>query len=200
MKYQKIFWLEDTPHMLGEILRICAGCGVDKDSLFARTTFAPDYQSGAEIVRAKEFDLYILDGDFPEATSKEWKSRYWDLVQQVSSETTYLKFEDKYGDGYIGRSTNNFSRFFSEFLQTKAGKTIVYSVSTIAPKVAFYYGLSFYSKALEKDMIKSMVTENIDNERFFARYVTAHITPKSLDFLDQWEYGSRFDLVERYLL
>lgn len=199
MKYNNIFWLEDSPNILGNILQICARHEITRDSLFARTTFAPDYHSAAEIVRVREFDLYILDGDFPEATNTGWKSQYWDFMRQVSSETTYLRWEDKYGEGNIGRSTNNFARFFTEFL-TKKRKTVVYSTSTIAPKVAFHYALPFYSKALDKEGIKTMITEKIDDDQFLARYIPAHIIPKSLDFLKEWEYGSRFDFVERYLI
>ncbi|MDO8510941.1 MAG: hypothetical protein Q7S55_02135, partial [Nanoarchaeota archaeon] len=108
MRYQKIFWLEDTPDILGDVLRICAGHNVDRASLFSRTSFAPDYQTGANMVQNRDFDLHILDGDFPEATSTEWKKHYWNFMQQISLDSKYLDFKDKYGDGYIGRSTNNF--------------------------------------------------------------------------------------------
>ncbi len=120
-------------------------------------------------------------------------------MHQVSQETTYFKWENKYGEGSIGRSTNNFASFFTKFL-TKKRKTVVYSISTIAPKVAFHYGLPFYSKALDKEGIKTMITEKIDDDQFLVRYIPAHIIPKSLDFLKEWEYGSRFNFVERYLI
>ena len=191
--------MEDTPDIFGDVLRICAGHGVDRASLFSRTTFAPDYESGAEIVKAEKFDLYILDADFPEATSKEWKKYYWDFMQQISLATKHLQFKDKYGDGYIGRSTNNFRYFFDEFLRNR-DKAIVYSVSTIAPTVAFHYGLPFYSKALDKDMITGLVEERMNDEGFLRRFLPSGFTPQKADFLDRWEHGSRFELVERYLL
>ncbi len=208
MKYENILWIEDSPDILGEVLRICSQQGVSKDSLFTRTVFAPDYHSGAELVRAQEFDLYVLDGDFPDKTSETWKSKYWDFMELVSTQTKFLEFvryfkernDDRWGEGYIGHSTNNFSRFFSEFLSEKSGKTVVYSVSTIAPTVAFHHGLPFYSKALDKELIEKVIAENIDYEPFLSLYIPSHITPKSIDFLNQWEYGSRFDFVERYLI
>lgn len=199
MKYQQIFWLEDSPDILGDVLRICTEHGIDKDSLFSRITFAPDYQAGADIVQDKDFDLYILDGDFPEATSEGWKKNYWNFMQQISINTQHLHFKDKYGDGYIGRSTNNFAPFFQQYLQDQ-NKTIVYSVSTIAPTVAFHYGLPFYSKALDRDMIKGLVEERMNDEGFLSRFIPAHITLKNRDYLERWECGSRFELVERYLI
>lgn len=198
MKYQKIFWLEDTPHILGEVLRICSGHNLDKDSLFSRITFAPDYQAGAEIVHKQDFDLYILDADFPDATREGWKEQFWQLMQQVSADTGYMYFKDRFGEGYIGHSTNNFAPFFDEFLSGRKEKTIVYSTSTIAPAVAFHYGLPFYSKAMEKDGIKENITKNVLNKRIL--HYLPHLPPKNLDFLEQWEYGSRFDLVKNYLL
>ena len=203
MSYQNIFWLEDTPDILGEILRICSGQGIDKDSLFSKTTFASDYEVGAQIAPNEEFDLYILDADFPQSTSEEWKKNYRDFLQQVSLETRYLDFKKKYGEGYIGKrgkSTNNFSLFFSEFLPEKSGKIVIYSVSTIAPTIAFHHGLPFYSKALNKDTIKEIVGSEMNNQRFFKRYFPSDFSPKKADFLDQWECGSRFELVERYLI
>ncbi|MEK6809312.1 MAG: hypothetical protein AABY40_01430 [Nanoarchaeota archaeon] len=206
MKYQKIFWLEDTPDILGDVLRICAEHGVDKDSLFSRITFAPDYESGAEIVKAQEFDLYLLDADFPETTDEGWKKRYWEFMQNISLKTEHGDFlqyfedknESRYGPGYIGPSNNNFSRFFDQFLRDQ-NKTAVYSISSIAPTVAFHYGLPFYSKALDKEDIEKVVARNIGDERFLSRFIPAHIVPKIQD-LEQWEYGSRFEFVERYLL
>lgn len=200
MKYERIFWLEDTPDILGDILCICARHQVDKDSLFPRITFAPDYETGAEIVHGENFDLYILDADFPEATSQEWKEYYWNFMSQVSKDTKHFHFKDKYGEGNFGRSANNFSCFFAEFLQRKPGKTIVYSISTMAPLVAFHLGLPFYSKALDKDMIKDNVTRNLNDEYILEKYVLPLVVPKNIDFLEQWECGSRYELVERYLL
>ncbi len=203
MKFNRIFWLEDSPDILGDVLDILDSHGFDKDSLFSRTVFAPDYQSGAEIVQKEDFELYILDADFPEATSEAWKKHYWNFMQQVSIDTRHLDFDryfkDRLGEGYIGRSTNNFGPFFDQYLRERTGKTIIYSISTIAPAVAFHYGLPFYSKALEKDEIKGCVKESIDKKQI-KKYIPPHLNPKTIDLLEEWECGSRFDLVQRYLL
>ncbi|MEK6863581.1 MAG: hypothetical protein AABW53_02690 [Nanoarchaeota archaeon] len=193
--------MEDSPDNLGEILRICAEHQVDKDSLFSRITFAPDYEAGADIIDGINFDLHILDGDFPNATGEQWKGTYRDYLRQVSADTRFFQFKpDRHENEPPGSDANNFSRFFVELLQMRPEKTIVYSLSTMAPAVAFHLGLPFYSKALCKDTIKDNVARNFNDEYILKKYILPLTTPKSIDFLEQWEYGSRFELVERYLL
>ena len=196
MKYDKIFWMEDMADWLGYTIKDCAHHGVDKDSLFSRITFACDYEQGAEIVNREDFDLYIIDGDFPNSTTIGEKEQFANDLASVNAET---ELNDLSGEIARNSLSCNFVKFYRKFLTEKSGDAIIYSGNLIAPQLAFHLDLPFYSKWADEKVTEWAIRKDGYGEHLM------WLLPKGVEMrpphlLNNWEHGSREDLIKRYLV
>ncbi len=67
MTYQHIFWLDDSPNFFDRMEAVAQQHALSFDlfSLLRRTTVVFDLEMAVEVVSREQFDLYILDADFP---------------------------------------------------------------------------------------------------------------------------------------
>lgn len=63
MQYKNIFWIEDDSEGVVKALKFESSKSLDES--LNRVTWAPDFITGEKIVKSQEFDLYVLDIDFP---------------------------------------------------------------------------------------------------------------------------------------
>ena len=200
MAIQRIFWLDDNFAFLGRFLHISKSYGLTKESLFAKVTFAYDQEMGESIIKNKDFDLYILDGDFPRITSEKYREKLNVFLNGITSENKHYAVCDelnKLSNETKGPFVNRFAEFYLNNLRDKTGKVIVHSLSSFAPHIAFHLGLPFYGKVIDADDIKIIVNKLIDDPSI--DYFIGSVYKKNVSFLEGWEIGSCEDLIKRYL-
>ena len=78
-KYNNIFWLDDRPDFLEFLFR---RTDLDREDLFSRVTWAYDFEDGAKKVNTT-FDLYVLDGDFPDTATDEERKTIEDCLNKI---------------------------------------------------------------------------------------------------------------------
>ncbi len=203
MQYQRIFWLDDNPNFLVEILKQCSEKGYDRDSLLSRITMSYDYETGERIIQGDLFDLYILDGDFPNLLSVERKAYVDDFIAKVTHQTKShdFKFLDGLSDGSVVAC--NFVNFYLNILRNREAKTIILSLSSRASLYAFNLSLPFYGKYLrgreeiKKEVMSREYWQHEDIKRRFSSDINVH---DLLREVETWECGNMDELVERYLL
>lgn len=174
--YEKLFWLDDSPTFLPSL-------GIDLVALLNRTTFAFDFNQAKNIVsRVTDFDLHILDGDFPNEIETDLRVALNDWLESIRRGN-----EPDVFTRYSGNiEYDNFIPFYEQLLQDR--KVIVHSASLVAAEYACKVHLPFYSKRSgynEKD-----VEHMVDS--------AWRTTGWKLD-PEGWEFGSTKDMVERYL-
>lgn len=182
MKYNNIFWLDDNPWFLSYKL---SHPNLDLKKLLQRVTFAYDFEDGERITKASEFDLYILDGDFP---NRLLDSRKEQLKEQISALTRGEKVEIKsyyQNDQVYG----NFMNFYRKQLTEKNDKTIVYSIADTAAAEAFSLDLPFYHKSIRTS---EQIIHQVN--------ISEHPFKIDKDKLKVWEHGITNELIERYLI
>jgi hypothetical protein len=185
----KIFWLEDNPNFLPFMEKLCPP--LDFQDLLSRTTFAPDFNTGRQIVTANTFDLYLLDGDFPTELTSERKAEVEEFLKKVrtsTARTTDLKFDD--GKNYSTNDTwNNFIPFYQKCLSPDK-KVVIYSSSLDAAVHALRLNLPFYPKSDRPDTVLKYIRST----------APLHMDVVSSRKLDQWEIGTTPELINEYLL
>ena len=200
-KYNKIFWLDDRPDFLELFFRETS---LKREELFARVTWAYDFEDGAKKVQG-DYDLYILDGDFPDSTSLAEKKMIDDCLEKIRT--------NEWSDRLLGLENpvaNNFARFYTEFLTGK-NNVVVLSMSTFAPLVAFPLGLPFYCKGgLNPEETKDdekLWREHINKVGVPHDYLEKKIAeffidrkPVDLSCLEAYECGAAIHFIQKYLL
>ena len=203
---QHIFWLDDEFDFLGDILRIGSKYGLTKQSLLEKVTFAFDYEMGADIISKKQFDVYILDADFFNRTTQQYKNNAREFLQNVTADMCVVDCFHAYPEGFDHCMVRmapvyedcNFVRFYNEHLKPLNVKTVIFSVSLYAPIVAYHLGLPFYAKGLTKEVLQEHVEDNMFDD-IPLRYLKDSNIRKPSSFLQYWESGSREELIQRYL-
>lgn len=208
MRYNKIFWLEDMPDFLEQYLRDSVCADLKRDDLLARITWAHDFEEGARIIYSSNFDLYLLDADFPDACEPKHRKNAEACLELIQS--------NKWGEGKIKRYqddsvTNNFVKFYQQFLAQSKNKVVVHSMSTLAPIFAFALGLPFYCKgglnegeckndeALWRKHIK--LEAELEDAGLDAIFESIKIDRKKLDLesLKNYECGAAVHFIKKYL-
>jgi len=193
MKYNTIFWLEDHPEILSGISRVE---DIDLDSLLDRTTFAHDFVTGREIVSHQAFDLYILDGDFPDKAGKY----HLDAAQK------YLRGlrqgECHHVPDITIDTSCNFIRLYLEHL-SKDNTVVLFSASMAAMVCGYHLGIPSYAKgsiseSSLKEYVKFLLNDKEASQRL-ARKLPPEVARKDESSLSQWECGGVSELLERYL-
>jgi len=193
MKFNKIFWLEDNPEFIKYYpYKNIGGRSLDISQLLQRTCFAFDFETGREIVSNDKFDLYILDGDFPNKMGDKEKEDISDFLRLFRVGSAKEACGLNFGKGKI--VYDNFVRFYKDCLVklSTPGRVIVNSMSLGAMIAAFRLGLPFYYKHADSgddaflDFLRGASGRTIDK-----------IDEKALA---NWERGSVRELLERYLI
>ena len=187
MHYERIFWLDDNPWFLDKFSTFH---NLDLAPMLRRVTFAHDFEDGRRIVEEREFDLYILDADFPKILDSTRK-------QNLIDKLDYLRRREKAVIGLYPQDNtveNYFLDFYEENLD-KNMKVVVYSISENAPKAALKLGLPFYSKSSSWETSKKI------KERMRMVRPDLEISEDELEvLLRDWECGSSKMFVDTYLL
>lgn len=146
MEFERIFWLDDFPSFLYGLGRH----GVNIRELARRTSFAFDFEHGEEILKSGDFDLYVLDGDFPNRLSFERREFLREIVRKIErGEKVSLEemMELQTGGRYSSQEGDfNFMRFFQKHLEGRDKEVVIYSMNDFAPVMGFNLGLPVYSK------------------------------------------------------
>jgi hypothetical protein len=189
MKYERIFWLEDLPHSVLPYLKLG---DVDMDEFFDKTTFAFDYQQGKDVLQnGEEFDLYVLDGDFPDMLSEERRGflsnyvRDFFLGKTVSHEDA-LRLEgdeSRYGKEWA----LNFQRFFMENLESVKEKVVIYSREILVGVAGNALGLPVYCKRNYVDL------EERD------KLIDKIVQENNLEMAKRMIYGTRREFIQEHL-
>ncbi|GAG01548.1 unnamed protein product, partial [marine sediment metagenome] len=159
MGFSKIFWLEDYPDLLS---KLASRFSLNLEMILEKTTFAHDFETGREITGHKEFDLYILDGDFPNRISEEHLKGVEEYLQRIKRG---IWNKDDFIQGLSDMGLNNFSRFYTQCLANTPGKKVVFSASTFAPALAYHLGLPFYAKgSMPEEGVREMVADHLSND------------------------------------
>ena len=96
MRYEKIFWLEDNPYFLPYLSRRVKDANLQLSYLLSRVTFAYDFLGGERIVRTNDFDLYIINGDFPDNMRQARKAELdYDIEALAGNESLTIRFGNK---------------------------------------------------------------------------------------------------------
>lgn len=182
MKYPRIFWLEDNPSFLQYL-------ETDMSSLLSRVTWAHSFEQGGKVISQQDFDLYILDGDFPDRIPEDRERYIRDFICAMNEKRrSSFSFND--GQKYGGKLWNNFIRFYGALLdETKS--VVVCSMSFDAAMRAFEKGLPYYSKSISDD--KNETTCRI--RKSLGISLDRALAPR----LETWENGDLRDLTVRYL-
>jgi len=210
VQYNKIFWLEDMPDFLEYYFSNGAHTGLNRNDLLARIAWAHDFEEGASIVQNSDFNLYVLDADFPDVCTPQHRKNVEDCLRMIKNNN----FE--YGNIIRDNNdvvTNNFVKFYQQFLLQSKNRVIVHSMSTLAPIFAFALNLPFYCKGgLNKDECKNdaqlwrahikMEAEDMKDDEITEFFARLKINKKSFDLnqLETYECGSAVHFIERYIL
>ena len=188
-QYQRIFWLDDNPGLIGMLAEIAVQDHnvPSVDALLSRVTFAYDAEEGESIVSRQSFDLYVLDADFPVHMPRDRRDYVHQFMQDArTGNRNWLDFEMNYGDEGSVKG-DEFKQFHERCLRDVSGKIIVYSSSRIAIHTACQLGLPFYAKGISSDNVRAWLAN-------FARTSGSGLTA------DGWEHGGMDELIERYIL
>src|SRR3989344_1614594 len=192
-RYERIFWLDDCPDVLGNLLSIGKKFGLERESLLPRITWAYDSEMGANIVKQHDFDLYILDGDFPDTTSNEQKKSIDDFLTKVNHSLLWVD-SPLPSCGY-DTIDSNFARFSTTHLQNKT-PVVIFSMSTIAPVSAFHLSLPFYGKAIPKWGVLDSAQRRLTCEDTISPYIPKNLR-KTQPGLAQWEHGDWEEFIQK---
>ncbi|MEK6825668.1 MAG: hypothetical protein AABY00_02695 [Nanoarchaeota archaeon] len=182
-KYSRIFWLEDNPDFMHWLCSTRHTPNADIDNLLSRVTFAFDFEMGRDILSREQFDLYILDGDFPDNSPlyrRDYLQRYL-REQCMESMQEGIK-------GHIVWS--NFIKFSKECLVGRQ-PLVIYSLSERAAVGAYVRQLPFFYKTSDTDGAEKIKEYVKSCEQEFPQGL-----PNSLD---KWELGVDKDLARDYL-
>jgi hypothetical protein len=143
MQRKKIFWLDDHPDILAtSYIKEFSNGKVSADQLLEKTVFAYDFEMGREILASGEyqFDLHIMDGDFPRVMEQVQVQRVDKFLQKLRTGGKRPCLED----GFKGQYYNAFVEFCLDHLLNK--EFVVHSMSRDAERLSFLLGWEFYGK------------------------------------------------------
>ncbi len=189
--FEKIFWLDDTPFFLEKLSEIAreGGRSLPLEDLLARCTFALDFETGVRIVSDQEFDLYILDGDFPDKLPPSQQERVTEFLGALRKGQPFRVDYEAENCG-VGSKGNNFVRFYKRHVR-KDKPVVVFSASDQGSDAASIFAcwdkLPFYTKR-DTDLSVLFFAVNL-----FGRSYSGLTT-------EGWEFGGKKELVERYLI
>ena len=219
MDKKKIFWLEDFPY-IDSVMNVeeLSGGKLKRLELLNNVAFAPDFKNGEKILKSSDFDLYILDGDFPDEMSPDIFLKYNKFVEMLKK-----KEDIKYP--WWGHKNLHHSAFIPFYLTHLSEKNVVvHSMSENAKKLSFLLGLPFYQKSLgvtkpsfsnTEIFYHNDITSNVPESFFKPTYEFIKKNPrwnqcsdiknfwelkKTPELLDGWEYGGPEELIKNYLV
>jgi len=224
MSKPKIFWLDDHPQFSTiKMIDDFSKGRITHKKLLEHTTFAYDFETGEEILRSgEEFDLYIMDGDFPVQMKQEQKQRvdeFFERLKQDPENSYKSRLEGGYRDSYYSA----FIEFTIKHLQGKP--FVIHSMSQEALNQSFLLGFPFYKKGLanetdkifvkpDREIYHNEITQDVRKSFFETAYQFVKQNPrwepvKNLDnwyqfkkenSFEDWEFGGSEELVEKYLV
>lgn len=195
MKYNNIFWLEDHPD---DLIGIDQTENVSLTEVLHSTTMAHDYVTGREIVSEEDFDLYVLDGDFPYQIAEQHMEKVAECMELMKNG----KFKDVEKIKEITQGANNmFAEFYLNNKDDINGDVVVFSRSQLVPHLASRMGLPCYSKqSFSEDVIRRRVMTAEGRSMFEIRIALPEsISARIPSDIDRWECGNVRDFVARYL-
>ena len=218
MSYQRIFWLDDSPNFFDRIEADAQNAKIllDLSAVVRRTIFAFDLEMAVEIVAREAFDLYILDGDFPNRAPDERREALKVYMQKVRA-GSIDHWEQYPHDGDHKGNVNNNAFFLYEQQRSNFAadaKVVVHSMSQAAVVLAYLFDLPIYAKGNDVDEVRRNITHNFERWQFdhvpgawerFLEKNGCQGRPQDLPHRPQadittYEYGGRKDFIERYLL
>lgn len=188
--FERIFWLDDTPFFFEELSEEAreTGSSLPLEDLLGRCTFAFDLETGVKTVSEQEFDLYILDGDFPDELPPFQRTRVDEYLDALRNGRPF-RVNPKDETMVRGKS-NNFIRM-RKHLKNKEKPVVVFSASDqgrdAASCYACWYNLPFYTK---RDTALSTLLFAVNLHRESYQGLTT----------EGWEFGGKKELVDRYLV
>ncbi|MBI5001784.1 hypothetical protein HZC31_00195 [Candidatus Woesearchaeota archaeon] len=216
MTYQRIFWLDDSPNFFDRMENVAleAALPLDLSGLLRRTTFTFDLEMAVDVVSREQFDLYILDADFPNRMPDERRASldaY--LVKVCAGVVDHWKEYPSDGD-HQGNVNNNGFIFYEQQRSHFApeAKVLVHSMSDAAPVLAYLLDLPMYSKNTNLEGVRQELLGGFDRCEY-PRWLRDRFVQKVGGDIAQWyvndcpapdlqnyELGARKELIERYLL
>lgn len=219
MSIERIFWLDDSPNFFDRMEDVAqsANLPLDLPALIRRTTFAFDFEMGVAALE-EEFDLYILDGDFPNRVNDARRAGLEAYLEKVrAGPVNHWKEYPRNGD-HEGNVHNNGFLFYQQQRPKIPSdkKVLVHSMSEPAQVLAYLFDLPIYVKGepiagmrtvpeqIKKDF-REWYFERIPGawERFLAKngiQNSNELCVSPYADLTGYEYGARKELIERYLL
>ncbi len=228
MVYQRIFWLDDSPNFFDRMEAVARqhSLPLDISALLRRATFAFDLEMAVEIVQREQFDLYILDADFPNRMPDERRSSLDAYLAKVRAGAVdhwkeYPNAGDHGGTGDKKIYKNVYSNGFIFYEQQRSripfeAKVLMHSMSLAAPVLAYIFDLPIYKKGEHAGNGERGIPDTI--QRDFSSWQFDHV-PGAWDRfvqknggnvqkmslhpqadLTSYEHGGRKELIERYLL
>lgn len=194
MKYNRIFWLEDHPDILGTISKTEK---IDLNTILNRVAFAHDFESGREIVSRRNFDIYILDGDFPDKID----AAHLSAVQKCLDGMRRGELSDLLDAYSATERGNNFVRFYQEHL-SKGCDVVLFSASLLAVICGYHLGLPSYLKGyISETSFKETVRQHLADKQLSQRLAgkCPQIACRADSFISSWECGGISEFAERYL-
>lgn len=197
--FERIFWLDDFVDDAGYGIDWLAVVppSVRLSDLVEKLTFAFDLEMAKELIAKQYFDLYILDGDFPDRLSPARIKMLEDYVSALRGsrnpgkealplwKESDLSVIEGAGSQIVGC---NFRHLYRDHLKEKGALVVVYSRSENAAGVACSLSLPFYTKTNNGiDWIKAQAL------------AWSRRAGKDLNIKD-WECGTTRDLSECYLV
>lgn len=216
MVYQQIFWLDDSPNFFDRMEDVAREerLPLDLSALLRRTTFAFDLEMAVDVVLREQFDLYILDGDFPNRASDKRRASLDAYLAKVrAGPVDYWKEYPRDGDHEGNINGNGFIFYEQQHAHFPSNaKILMHSMSLAAPVLAYIFDLPIYAKNDEPEEIARQLQRDYSEWRFdhilnaWERFVQKNggdvqklpIRPQA--DLSNYEYGGRKELIERYLL
>ena len=185
MQYEKIFWLEDNPTFLKDIIEMSQELEnkLEMIGLLSRITFAHDCRSAIKRIN-NNFDLYIFDVDFPDNLRPERKEEIDDFFGKLrNGKEAELRYDGLYIEG--GVVANNLKVFYASVSsELHKKKILVFTASLLASVFTRDHKLPYYSKNYDINSVYRLL-KNVNNGD---PDIKGH------------EYGTSRELVERYLI
>ena len=218
MSYQRIFWLDDSPNFFDRMEAVARSVEISLDlsAVIGRTTFAFDLEMAIEIVTKEQFNVYILDADFPNRAPDERRGALEAYMQKVRGGPVNHWNEYPRDGDHKGNVNNNGFLFYEQQRSHFAanGKVVVHSMSEAAPILAYLFDLPLYTKGNDMEEVRRNITHDFERWQFdrvpgaWERFLEKNgCSGKPQDLahspyadLSKYEYGGRKELIERYLL
>ncbi len=217
MLYQRIFWLDDSPNFFDRMEDVAhdAALPLDISALLKRTTFSFDLEMAVDVVSHEQFDLYILDGDFPNRASDKRRASLDAYIAKVrSGPVNHRREYPKSGDHENNVNNNGFIFYEAQHTQFPPdAKVLMHSMSLAAPVLAYIFDLPIYAKNDKPEEVAECVQRDFLEWRFnkipgaWQRFLNKNGVTDPCELpvrpqadLRNYEYGGRKELIERYLL